>query len=58
MKESTKAMMAGMVIGLAGSAVIIHELGWIAFFGIFLLLWGNNIVEGIRRTNETREEAL
>lgn len=45
-------MLAGNAIGFIGFGLIVHALGWIAAIGIFLLLWGNNIVSGAARSSE------
>jgi len=38
----------GMVLFLFGSYLIINSYGWKLFWGIFILLWANNMSQNLK----------
>ena len=33
----------GILLGITGMYIIVHEFGWMPMLGIFLFQWANNI---------------
>lgn len=39
----------GKLLGVAGLGLVWYATSWVAFLGLFLALWGNNMVQGLGR---------
>lgn len=47
-----------MVLGLAGIIIIWHQLNGIVAFGIFLLIWGDNISTNLNTNSKIKKAFL
>ena len=46
MSELTKSeekIIIGIIVSIVGSILIITTMGWLAWLGIMLMIWGNNV---------------
>ena len=43
MKVTIKIAIFSTILWIAGTYLIVDSIGWKAFGGIFLIMWGNNI---------------
>ncbi len=49
MTEQTKAVILSSILSTIGFGIVIVHMGWLLAFGIFLLLWGNNIFMELKK---------
>jgi len=60
--EEAKAIMwlslLAMVLGIAGIIIIWHQLNGIVAFGIFLIIWGDNISTNLNTNSKIKKAFL